>query len=73
VAAVRSGRAWPSSCPPASVRVCASICARTLTTRQAVQRSLAGGNESARVAAVKFLADLELYRRTATNAPAAQR
>jgi hypothetical protein len=29
---------------------------------EAVERSLAGGNESARVAAVKFLADLELYK-----------
>jgi hypothetical protein len=30
--------------------------------KAAIERSLAGGNESARVAAVKFLADLELYR-----------
>jgi len=29
----------------------------------AVEQSLKGGNESARVAAVKFLADLEIYRR----------
>lgn len=28
----------------------------------AIEQSLAGGNESARVAAVKFLADLELYK-----------
>jgi hypothetical protein len=33
------------------------------TVVEAVERSLAGGNESARVAAVKFLADLELYRK----------
>jgi hypothetical protein len=32
------------------------------TIKAAIERSLAGGNESARVAAVKFLADLELYR-----------
>jgi hypothetical protein len=32
------------------------------TVLAAIQRSLAGGNESARVAAVKLLADLELYR-----------
>jgi DNA-binding transcriptional ArsR family regulator len=31
----------------------------------AIERALAGGNESARVAAVKFLADLELYRKDA--------
>jgi hypothetical protein len=31
----------------------------------AIERALAGGNESARVAAVKFLADLELYRKYA--------
>jgi hypothetical protein len=30
--------------------------------KAAIEQSLAGGNESARVAAVKFLADLELYR-----------
>lgn len=32
------------------------------TIKAAIERALAGGNESARVAAVKFLADLELYR-----------
>ncbi len=32
------------------------------TVLAAVERALGGGNESARVAAVKFLADLELYR-----------
>jgi hypothetical protein len=31
--------------------------------KAAIEQSLAGGNESARVAAVKFLADLELYRK----------
>jgi hypothetical protein len=30
--------------------------------KTAIERALAGGNESARVAAVKFLADLELYK-----------
>jgi hypothetical protein len=35
----------------------------------AVQRSLDGGNESARVAAVKFLADLELYRKEGDECP----
>ena len=38
-----------------------------LTVLGAVQRSLEGGNESARVAAVKFLADLELYRKDADD------
>lgn len=33
------------------------------TIKAAIERALAGGNESARVAAVKFLADLELYRK----------
>src|SRR5512133_4333980 len=33
------------------------------TIKAAIERSLAGGNESARVACVKFLSDLELYRR----------
>ena len=33
------------------------------TVIAAIERALAGGNESARVAAVKFLADLELYKR----------
>lgn len=32
------------------------------TVIAAIERALAGGNESARVSAVKFLADLELYR-----------
>ena len=39
------------------------------TVVEAVQRSLAGGNESARVAAVKFLADLELYRKDGDECP----
>jgi hypothetical protein len=39
------------------------------TVVEAVERSLAGGNESARVAAVKFLADLELYRRDSEGCP----
>jgi hypothetical protein len=33
------------------------------TIKTAIERALAGGNESARVAAVKFLADLELYKK----------
>jgi hypothetical protein len=33
------------------------------TIKAAIERSLAGGNESARVACVKFLSDLELYRK----------
>jgi hypothetical protein len=32
------------------------------TIKAAIERSLAGGNESARVACVKFLSDLELYK-----------
>jgi hypothetical protein len=36
---------------------------------EAMQRSLAGGNESARVAAVKLLADLELYRKEGDECP----
>jgi hypothetical protein len=39
------------------------------TVVEAVERSLAGGNESARVAAVKFLADLELYRKDGDECP----
>jgi hypothetical protein len=39
------------------------------TIVEAVQRSLAGANESARVAAVKFLADLELYRKDGDECP----
>jgi hypothetical protein len=39
------------------------------TVLGAVQRSLEGGNESARVAAVKFLADLELYRKDGDECP----
>jgi hypothetical protein len=39
------------------------------TVLGAVQRSLEGGNESARVAAVKFLADLELYRKDTDECP----
>jgi hypothetical protein len=35
----------------------------------AVRQSLNGGNESARVAAVKFLADLELYRKEGDDCP----
>lgn len=35
----------------------------------AVRQSLNGGNESARVAAVKFLADLELYRKDGDDCP----
>ena len=35
----------------------------------AVRQSLSGGNESARVAAVKFLADLELYRKDGDDCP----
>lgn len=38
----------------------------------AVKQSLAGGNESARVAAVKFLADLELCRKDEKDEPAHQ-
>jgi hypothetical protein len=37
--------------------------------KAAIEQSLAGGNESARVAAVKFLADLELYRRDGDECP----
>lgn len=33
-----------------------------LRVKAAIEQSLAGGNESARVQAVRFLADLELYR-----------
>ena len=33
------------------------------TIKAAIERSLAGCNESARVACVKFLSDLELYRK----------
>jgi hypothetical protein len=33
------------------------------TIKAAIERSLAGGNESARVACIKFLSDLELYRK----------
>jgi hypothetical protein len=36
---------------------------------EAVQRSLGGGNESVRVAAVKFLADLELNRKDGDECP----
>jgi hypothetical protein len=35
----------------------------------AIERALAGSNESARVAAVKFLADLELYRKDGDECP----
>jgi hypothetical protein len=38
-------------------------------TPQAIERSLAGGNESARVACVKFLSDLELYRKEGDECP----
>jgi hypothetical protein len=37
--------------------------------RAAIERSLAGDNESARVACVKFLSDLELYRRDGDECP----
>jgi hypothetical protein len=39
------------------------------TIKAAIERSLAGGNESARVACVKFLSDLELYRKTSDECP----
>jgi hypothetical protein len=37
--------------------------------KAAIEQSLAGGNESARVSAVKFLADLELYRKDGDECP----
>jgi hypothetical protein len=37
--------------------------------KAAIERSLAGGNESARVACVKFLSDLELYRKDGDECP----
>jgi hypothetical protein len=39
------------------------------TIKAAIERSLAGGNESARVACVKFLSDLELYRKDGDECP----
>jgi hypothetical protein len=39
------------------------------TIKAAIERSLAGGNESARVACVKFLSDLELYREDGEECP----
>ena len=39
------------------------------TIKAAIERSLAGGNESARVACVKFLSDLELYRQDGDECP----
>jgi hypothetical protein len=39
------------------------------TIKAAIERSLSGGNESARVACVKFLSDLELYRRDGDECP----
>jgi hypothetical protein len=39
------------------------------TIKTAIERSLLGDNESARVACVKFLADLELYRKDGDECP----
>jgi hypothetical protein len=39
------------------------------TIKAAIERSLAGDNESARVACVKFLSDLELYRQDGGECP----
>jgi hypothetical protein len=39
------------------------------TIKAAIERSLSGDNESARVACVKFLSDLELYRKEGDECP----
>jgi soluble lytic murein transglycosylase-like protein len=72
VAARLDERAWPSSCPPGereSLRQHLRANLAPAAVLEAVQRSLGGGNESARVAAVKFLADLELYRKEGDECP----
>jgi hypothetical protein len=54
-----------SSCPSPSARAYATTCAPGSTTTSSsppCSRRSTGGNESARVQCIRFLADLELYR-----------
>jgi hypothetical protein len=58
--------------PEAAVRTLRDVLREDLDPRvvlEAMRQALTGGNESARVAAVKFLADLEIYRRDEPKQP----